>query len=204
MRREPRALEECTAALEPLAAQHGSVVVLANATMLRGWALVTRGVVDEGLAELRKGLSQWRSTGSQYQVPNRLARAADAFRAARHAEEGLGLIDEAIGLVEKGASRWEESEVHRLKGELLQASAGDLTNSSECERCFNRALDVARMQSAKLLELRAASSLARLWRVQGKCEQARDLLGSIYGWFTEGFDTPDLKGAKALLDELAK
>ena len=204
MRREPRAIEECTALLEPIAAQHGSVVVLANATMLRGWALVARGFADEGLAELRKGLSQWRSTGSQYQVPNRLARAADAFRAARQIEEGLVLVDEAIGLVEKGASRWEESEVHRLKGELLQASAGDLTNSSECERCFNRALDVARRQSAKLLELRAASSLARLWRVQGKCEQARDLLGSIYGWFTEGFDTTDLKGAKALLDKLAK
>jgi len=130
MCREPHAVEEVTAALEPLAAQHGSVVVVANARMLRGWALVARGIVKEGIAELRKGLSEWRQTGSQYHVSNRLARAADAFCAAGQVEEGLSLIDEALSVIEKSATRWAESEVHRLKGELLRAFGEDPT---ECE-----------------------------------------------------------------------
>ncbi|MBV9739751.1 MAG: AAA family ATPase [Hyphomicrobiales bacterium] len=202
MRREPRAVEECTQALEPFAAQHGSLVVVANATMLRGWALVTRGSVDEGLAALRKGLSNWRDTKSQYHVTNRLARAADALSAAGKTEEALALVDEALADVEKGATRWIESEAHRLKGELRRRYHP--TDLAACERCFQQALDIARRQSAKLLELRAASSLGRLWRDQGRLDDARSILISTYEGFTEGFDTPDLKAAKALIDELGR
>jgi predicted ATPase len=106
--------------------------------------------------------------------------------------------------VETSATRWAESEVHRLNGELLRASTGYPTNGSECERCFQRALDVARGQSAKLLELRAASSLARQWRDAGRNEAARGVLAPAYESFAEGFETPDLKAAKALLEELGR
>jgi predicted ATPase len=198
IRREPEAVEELTAAVLPLASQHGSVVVVANATMLRGWALVARGVVDEGIAELRKGLGQWRTTGSRYHVPYRLARVADAFRAAGHAEEGMSLVAEALGIAETSKDCWFEAELHRLKGELLRVTSAD---TAECERSLHRALDVASKQSAKLLELRASTSLARLWRDQGRHDDARALLTPAYRWFTEGFDTPDLKAAKTLIDE---
>ena len=97
--------------------------------------------------------------------------------------------------------RFYEAEIYRVKGELLLKHGGSNT-AAEAETCFRQALDIARVQSAKSWELRAATSLARLWRDQGQRAQARDLLAPVYGWFTEGFDTADLKDAKALLDEL--
>ncbi|SEF15007.1 Double zinc ribbon [Rhizobiales bacterium GAS191] len=197
IRREPEVVEELTAALMPLVAEHGSAVAVANATMLRGWALVERGIVDEGVAELRKGLNQWRSTGSHYLLPYRLGRAAEAFRAAGLAEEGLSLVTEALGLIESSGDRWFEADLHRLQGELLPAARHE-----DRERSFHRALDVARTQSAKLLELRASASLARLWRDDGRRDDARALLMPAYQWFAEGFDTPDLKAAKMLIEEL--
>jgi predicted ATPase len=115
-----------------------------------------------------------------------------------HAVVGLGHLAEAAQIVEATDERCNEAELHRLRGELLNAT-GDPTAAEES---YHRALAVAQRQSAKAFDLRASTSLARLWRDQGKRTEARDLLAQIYGWFTEGFDTPDLKEAKALLDEL--
>jgi predicted ATPase len=106
-----------------------------------------------------------------------------------------------LARVDRLEERWFEAELQRLKGEALLAFSPD--HLAEAEACYRQALDVARSQSARLWELRAATSLARLWRDRGKRAEARDLLAPVYGWFTEGFDTADLKGAKALLDELA-
>ena len=117
------------------------------------------------------------------------------------AEQGLKALAEALEIVEKADVRWWEAEVHRLTGELLLSRSAQ--DTAVAEECFNRAIAVAQGQSAKSLELRAAMSLARLWRDQSQAAKAHDLLTPIYGWFTEGFDTQDLKDAKALLDELA-
>jgi predicted ATPase len=116
------------------------------------------------------------------------------------AEEGLNVLAEALAAAHNSGERWWEAELYRLKGELLLARSTE--NQTEAEACFHQALDVARHQQAKSLELRAAMSLARLWQRQGKQTEAHDLLAPIYGWFTEGFDTVDLQEAKVLLEEL--
>jgi predicted ATPase len=125
---------------------------------------------------------------------------ADVAAHLGHTEDGLQALAEAHTLVEQHEERWWEAEVHRLRGVLLLRQPG--TPQAEAEACFQRALDVARRQEAKSLELRAAMSLARLWQQQGRRADARDLLAPIYGWFTEGFDTADLQEAKALLEAL--
>ena len=115
--------------------------------------------------------------------------------------EGLQALDEAHTLVEQHEECWWEAEICRLRGVVAPAAAGD--HRREAEACFLRALEVARRQEAKSLELRAAMSLSQLWQHQGKCAEARALLAPIYGWFTEGFDTADLQEARTLLEELA-
>ena len=115
-------------------------------------------------------------------------------------EAGLTALAEALTLAETTGERWYESEIYRLKGELLLQGSSE--NSTEAKTCFHHALDIARNQQAKSLELRAAMSLARLWQQQGKRQEAHDLLAPVYGWFTEGFDTADLMDAKALLEAL--
>ncbi|MBI3328338.1 MAG: hypothetical protein HYZ81_16745, partial [Nitrospinae bacterium] len=120
------------------------------------------------------------------------------------AEEGLRVLAEALALVNAGGERRHEAELYRLKGELLLQSGGrGSEHHTEAEACFHQALDVARRQEAKSLELRAAMSLSRLWQQQGKQAEARALLAPIYDWFTGGFDTADLREARALLEELA-
>jgi predicted ATPase len=117
-----------------------------------------------------------------------------------HIDKGLEALDEALTLVDRTGERHHESEIYRLKGQVLLARSVD--HHPEAEACFQRALTIARQHQAKSLELRATVSLSRLWQQQGKHDQARRLLGEVYGWFTEGFDTGDLKEARALLDEL--
>ena len=149
---------------------------------------------------IRRGLADYRATGSELFSPYFLALLAEAHRRAEQATIGLSALADALDGVERTEGRWIEAELHRLRGELLLAlPKGD---RSEVEASFHQALAVAHQQQAKLWELRAATSLARLWRDQGKRAQARDLLTPIHGWFIEGFDTADLKDAKALLDEL--
>jgi class 3 adenylate cyclase/tetratricopeptide (TPR) repeat protein len=167
--------------------------------VFRSWCLSALGREAEGARLLAGALSDYRATGALRFVPFFLMLQADVFERAGDRLAALGRLTEAVGLVEKTQERWCEAELHRLKGELLKADG----QSDHVESCFFDALAVARPQSAKTWELRAATSLARLWRDQGKRDEARDLLAPVYGWFTEGFDTLDLKEAKALLEQLA-
>ena len=130
-----------------------------------------------------------------------LALRAEAYLRAGQRDESLAAVDQALDFVRESGERWWEAEVYRLRGEVLLARRA--RDRSNAEECFRRALRVARKQTARSLELRAATSLARLWRKQGKRAEAHDLLAPVYGWFTEGFDTPDLIDAKALLDALS-
>ncbi|HMB02148.1 MAG TPA: hypothetical protein VKP69_00230, partial [Isosphaeraceae bacterium] len=155
-----------------------------------------------GLTQLRQGLAGWQATGAGAHCPYQLALLAEALGQAGQAEEGLTALGEALALVYRGGEHYYEAELHRLRGELLLLRpAAESSVQSEVEACFRQALDVARRQQAKSLELRAAMSLSRLYRQQGRQAEARPLLAATYGWFTEGFDTLDLQEAKALLDD---
>jgi predicted ATPase len=172
---------------------------LAQGTVLRGSALAAQGQGVEGIAQIREGMVAWCATGAELVQPWNLAQLAEAYEQAGQVTEGLHIVTEALTLVEKTEECWWEGELHRLKGELL-AHAQD---QREAEAYFHHALTVTWHQQAKSLELRAATSLSRLWQRQGKRAEARELLAPIYGWFTEGFDTADLQEAKALLDEVS-
>ncbi len=154
--------------------------------------------MGEGIAQMRQGLDDWRSMGMEVAVPIFLSWMAEAYGKAGRAEKGLALTEEALDLVERTEERVWEAEAHRVKGELLQSSG----RISEAEACFRQAIEVARRQEAKSWELRATLSLSRLLQKEGRSGEARQLLSEIYGWFTEGFGTPDLQDAKALLDAL--
>jgi predicted ATPase len=168
--------------------------------MLRGWALVTQGQQAEGLAQLHQGLVAYRATGTAVAVPCFLALLAEAYGKGGQAEESLSILAEALAVVHKTGERVYEAELYRLKGELLLALSQ--THQAEAETCLQQALDIARRQQAKSWELRAGTSLSRLWQRQGKRTEAHEILAPIYGWFTEGFETVDLQEAKALLEEL--
>jgi len=192
-----------------LATEHGFTVLLAQGTIFRGWALAEQagepeagqGQREEGIAQMRQGLEVWRATGARVFRPYGLALLAEAHAQIDQIEEGLTLLVEALAVAhDTGERRW-EAELYRLKGELLLRHAAG--HDAEAEGCFHQALDVARQQQTKSLELRAAVSLSRLWQQQGKRIEARALLAPVYGWFSEGFDTADLQEAKALLDALA-
>jgi predicted ATPase len=200
LRREPIATADLVADLLPLAAQHGSAVGIAQGIMLRGWARVMHGQMVEGLDELLEGLRLWRETGSRLHACYWLGVVVDALAVVARREDALLLLDEAFEAMEHRGGRWFEVELYRLKGELLLGPRGD--SHKDAEICFRQAMAVAQSQGARLLELRAAASLSRLWRDEGRPDEACALLAPVYGGFTEGFDTLDLMDAKALLDEL--
>jgi predicted ATPase len=152
------------------------------------------------MAEIRQGVSAYRATGAALLVPYFCTLLAEVCDDVGHPEEGLQALAEAHTLVEQQEVRYWEAEVYRLRGVLLLRQPA--TPQAEAKTWLQRALDVARRQEAKSLELRAAMSLGRLWQQQGKQAEARALLAPVYGWFTEGFDTADLQEAKALLEEL--
>ncbi len=198
--------------------ERGFPFFLAQGTILRGWAMAEQGRDAEGIAEMRQGLAAQEVTGAAVSRPYWLSLLARADGRSGRAEDGLRVLGEASAMM-ADQHVW-EAELHRLRGELLLArlSGGDDAGTTptdapgvtdagqpitQAEICFRHALDIARGQQARSLELRAATSLARLWRDHGRLAQARDLLAPVYGWFTEGFDTADLKDAKALLDQLA-
>jgi TOMM system kinase/cyclase fusion protein len=201
LRREGHAAHERAAALIALATDQGFPFWDSWGTVLRGWALAEQGQCAEGIAQLRQGIAAWRATGAALQLPYYLALLVEAYGKAGQAEEGLRVLAEALAAVHTTGERQHEAELHRLKGALLLAQDG--ADAQEAERCFRQAMDVACQQQAKSLELRAATSLSRLWQQQGNCAEAHKLLAPIYGWFTEGFDTADLQEAKALLETLA-
>ena len=171
----------------------------AQGTIYRGWVKVKNGDVAEGISLLRSGSSAYRATGAEMWMPYYIALLARACEIAGQIEEALTLLDDALQIVERTGERWFAAELNRHKGQLLLRQG----HSEAAEELYRKALSIAEEQEAKLWELRAAVSLARLRRDQGRRAEARDLLAPVYGWFTEGFDTPDLKEAKALLDELA-
>ena len=168
-------------------------------TIYRGWVKVKDGDVAEGISFLRSGSAAYRATGAEMWMPHYIALMAGAREVAGQAEEALALLDEALQIVERTGERWFAAELNRHKGQLLLRQG----NSKAAEKLYYKALSIAEEQGAKLWELRAAGSIARLWGEQGRRVEARDLLAPVYGWFNEGFDTADLKEAKALIDELA-
>jgi len=181
-----------------LSTKHGFPYYLRLATIFCGCSLTARGQAQEGLTLLTQGLAAMRATGIVANTAHVLMRLAETHAALGQPVEGLNCLAEAAHVIEATEERNSEAELPRLRGELLNAT-GD---RAAAEQSYHKALAVARRQSAKTLELRAATSLARLWRDQGKRPEAGDLLAPIYGWFTEGFDMPVLKEAKALLEQL--
>jgi len=200
LRREGYAAQECAEASIHLAMEQGFPLYTARGAVSRGWALVQQGQTKEGIEQINQGLIAIRATGAALHRPYCLALLAEAHGTIGQPETGLTMLTEALALVDTTGERWYEPELHRLKGELLLQQHAD--NQAEAETCFHHALDIARNQQAKSFELRATTSLARLWQSQGKRDEARQVLGDVYGWFTEGFDTADLKDAKALLEML--
>jgi class 3 adenylate cyclase/predicted ATPase len=201
-RREMRAAQEYAESAISLTQEQGFQYWRAHSAVHRGWALVQQqGQAQEGIEQITQGLRAHRGIGAEITRPYFLALLAEAQGTRGEPETGLTVLGEALTLAETTGVRWYESEIYRLQGELLLQQSSD--NQAEAEDCFHHALDIARNQQAKSFELRTATSLARLWQQQGKRQEAQDLLAPVYGWFTEGFDTADLKDAKALLDELA-
>jgi predicted ATPase len=161
-----------------------------------------QGQSEEGIAQVHQGIAAWRATGQALFVPYFYTVLADVCAHLSHTADGLQALAEAHTMVEQHEERWWEAEIHRLRGVLLLRQPE--TPQAEAEACFQRALDVARHQEAKSLELRAAMSLSRLWQQQGKQAEAQALLAPVYGWFTEGFDTADLQEARGLLEQLSE
>ena len=172
----------------------------AQGTIYRGWLKVKNGDVVEGISLLRSGSAAYRATGAELWVPHFVALEASACETAGQIEKALALLDDALHVAGRTGECWFAAELNRYKGELLLRQG----HFDASEELYRKALSIAEEQEAKLWELRAAMSLARLRRDQGRWAEARDLLAPVYEWFTEGFDTPDLKKAKALLEALDK
>jgi predicted ATPase len=200
--RDVPAVQEHAEAAVTLATAQGFPPWVTWGACVRGWALAMQGQGAEGTAQVREGIIAWRATGAALFVPYFCTLLAEVCDYLGHPEDGLQALAEAHTLVEQQEERWWEAEVCRLRGVLLLRQTGTL--QAEAETWLQRALDVARRQQAKSLELRAATSLARLWQHQGKHAEAHELLAPVYGWFTEGFDTADHQEARALLDALGK
>jgi predicted ATPase len=184
-----------------LSTEYGFLLWLAAMPIFLGWVTAEQGKPKEGIAQIKQGLGAIKATSSLCWQIHYLVMLAEAYKRAGEIDNGLATIEESLILMEKTGQRYFEAELHRLKGELLRMKDG---NEAEVQSLFERAIDVARGQKSKSLELRATMSLARLWQKQGKKEDAYKNLSEIYEWFTEGFDTQDLKDAKALLEELSE
>jgi predicted ATPase len=167
-------------------------------TIFHGWVKIKTGDVAEGISLLRSGSTADRATGGEAWVPYHIALLAGACEAAGQIEEALALLDDALQIVERTGAHWFAAELNRHKGRLLLRQG----RGEGAEKPYRKALSVAKRQEAKLWELRAAASLARLRRDQGRHCEARDLLAPVYGWFSEGFGTQDVREAKSLLDAL--
>ncbi len=205
-RREEHAIQERTEAAIALSTEQGFPFFLTQGAIFHGVVLAEQRSGLEGIARIQQGIAAYRATGAELYQPHFLALLAEADGKAAQVEEGLAVLAEALAVVVKTGERFYEAELYRLKGELTLRSKVQRLKAeveAETERCFWQAIEVARDQSGKSLELRATTSLARLLAKQGRREEARTMLVEIYNWFTEGFDTSDLKDAKTLLDELS-
>lgn len=200
-RQEPHTASKHADMALALCTEHRIAYYLAWATIIQGWALAEQHRREEGLSQMQQGLMAFQATSGRLRLPYYLALLAEAYGHSGQVEKGFHLLDKAFADMQQTGEHFWEAEQHRLQAELLLAhSPADQTTAAAY---LHQALEVARCQQAKSLELRAAASLARLWQSQGKRREAYDLLAPVYGWFTEGFDTADLKEAAVLLDELA-
>jgi DNA-binding winged helix-turn-helix (wHTH) protein/predicted ATPase len=231
LRREVQAVQERAEALVALSTEQGFPLLLALGTIRQGWALTAQGQVEEGIPQIRQGMAAYHALGTELGRPYFLAYLAEAYGKGGQAEEGLSVLAEALAAVDRTGECMYEAELYRLKGELTLRSKVESEKwkegnqkangknqkakipntqhpipytqvAAEAEACFLKAIEIARKQQAKSLELRAVMSLSLLWQSQGKRKEAHKLLSEIYGRFTEGFDTKDLQEAKALLEEL--
>jgi predicted ATPase len=200
LRREVSQTQERAEAAMVLARDWGFPSWLLYSTIVYGWALSAQGQHAKALAQISQALTALQATGQRQALPYLLALLAEAYGRGGDNAAGLRMLAEALAVVDDTEEGWWEAELYRLKGELLLQHATG--SSDEAEICFHQALDVARRQQARALELRAALSLSRLWQQQGKRTAAYELLAPIYGWFTEGFDSADLQEAKTVLAEL--
>jgi predicted ATPase len=204
--RERQLTQQCGEALITISTEQGFPQNLAAGTLLRNSVLDEQAHGAQAIAQMRQGLAAWRATRAELWQPFWLALLAETYGKAGQAEEGLGAVAEALAVVDKTGECWWEAELLRVKGELLLQSCIQRLEPEmrlEAVESFHNAISIARRQSAKSLELRATTSLARILRNTNRCDEGRTMLAGIYNWFTEGFDTADLKEAKALLDELA-
>jgi predicted ATPase len=200
-RRDVPAVQAQAEALLSLATDQGFPLFVGHGTYLKGWVLVMQGEGTAGLAQLRQGLGAILAAGQQLSRPFGLVLLAEAAGHVGQVEDGLRLLAEALTVLEASGRGDLLAEAYRLQGTLLLHQA--VPDAVRAEACFQQALAIAHCQRAKSWELRTVLSLSRLWQQQGKRAEARALLAQIYGWFTEGFDTPDLQEAKALLEALS-
>jgi predicted ATPase len=184
-----------------LSVEHGFAFWSAIATILRGWAMAQQGLNGEAIAQMEEGLAAFRATKAEIGRPRWLSLLAESCIESGRLNDGLSVLAEALAVADETEGHQHEAEIYRLRGELLLKQ--DPPDAAEAQKCFEQAIEIAQIQSAKSFELRATTSLARLLDRQGKRDEAHTMLAEIYGWFTEGFDTADLKNAKALLDELS-
>ncbi len=192
------------------ATEQGFTEMLAWGTALRGWTFIEQGKVAEGQALMLQGRTALENTGTKLGIPIFLAGLAQVSAQQGQVEEGLQILAEGLEVVQRTEERRHEAELYRLKGELMLQKQLQVTSprskvlsaQAEAEECFRKAIEVAQRQKAKSWELRATTSLARLWQQQGKRAEAQGMLSKVYNWFTEGFDTKDLQEAKALIKEL--
>ncbi|MBI3800143.1 MAG: AAA family ATPase, partial [Deltaproteobacteria bacterium] len=217
LRREVAAVQERAAAAVTLSAEQDFPFWLAQGTCLQGWALAEQGQREEGMAQMHRGLSIYQATGAELGRPYWLVLPVATQGQEGQTAAGLSALAEAHAAVRKSGERYYEAELYRLQGTLTLQKSGvrgpksGVSNTqhptpnpqADAEACFHKAIEVARCQSLKSLELRAVMSLSRLWQQQGKKDEARRMLAEIYGWFTEGFDTADLQEARTLLEELS-
>ena len=219
-RREPQKTQEAAEKVIELATELGLVQDRVWGTQFRGWAVAEQGLLEEGIAQMRESLAAYRALGSEIARAHFLCLLAEALGKAGQIEEGFEVLAEALAVLGRTGERYYEAEPHRLKGELLLTKAAGLEHRaaaaetvppadartsliSEAEACFRHAIDIARHQEAKSWELRAAMSLSRLLKLQGKKEEARQMLSESYAWFHEGFNTADLREARELLEGLS-
>jgi predicted ATPase/DNA-binding winged helix-turn-helix (wHTH) protein len=217
LRREEPMAQEYAEAVISFSREHGLAMYQAMATIVQAWALLKQGRTEQAVEQMRHGLAALQATGTERVRPHFLALLAEAMDSDRRVEEGLRLLEEAQALIDGNSERYYQAELYRLQGELLlkqskgpqmlavgkavvEAESPTVTNA---EGCFNESIKIAQRQKAKSLELRSVISMARLYQNQGRLKEARSLLAQMYDRFTEGFDTMDLREAKALLDEVS-
>lgn len=193
------AVQDCVEALLRISRERGFALYQAWGTILHGWVLTMEDEMDEGIATMRHGLSAWQGMGAKLLVPNFLLLIAEAQGRADRIDEGISLLDVAQSIMEQTGEKTFEAELHRLRGDLFLMTGNE---EKKAEESYNQAINIARDQKAHSWELRAVTSLSQLWQRQGKVTQAIELLTGVYSWFTEGFDTPDLKKARAVLEGL--